>query len=179
MYVNYCCYRYHSYKIRYCIVDDVEMYYIADLLDQYNKRHHTSKTFDQYLNNKQTKQLLITMFKLPHDYQPEKWDIDKTIKYITYKKVDGSTSQDYVISREFLNNCLMWLDPIFAWKICRELKTRDYNMINNLTASGRSMYKKLQKLKNKYGIDNVSSDSDDSDDSDEDENEDDGIVWMN
>ena len=74
MYVNYCCYRYHSYKIRYCNVDDVEMYYIADLLDQYNKRHHTSKTFDQYLNNKQTKQLLITMFKLPHDYQPEEYE---------------------------------------------------------------------------------------------------------
>ena len=47
-----------DYDIRSCIVDNVEMFLVSDLIRQYNKINKTNKQFYHYLENKQTKELL-------------------------------------------------------------------------------------------------------------------------
>ena len=47
-----------NYNIRSCIIDDVEMFLVSDLLRQYNEINNTNKQFYHYLENKQTKELL-------------------------------------------------------------------------------------------------------------------------
>ena len=47
-----------NYNIRSCVIDDVEMYLVSDLLRQYNEINNTNKQFSDYLKNKQTQELL-------------------------------------------------------------------------------------------------------------------------
>ena len=79
-----------NYNIRSCVIDDVEMYLVSDLLRQYNEINNTNKQFKYYLENKQTQELLRfyqndTVGRnsgLPYDNN-KKWDIFKIIHYIT------------------------------------------------------------------------------------------------
>ena len=47
-----------NYYIRSCIIDDVEMFLVSDLLRQYNEINNKNKQFSDYLKNKQTQELL-------------------------------------------------------------------------------------------------------------------------
>ena len=47
-----------NYNIRSCVIDDVDMYLVSDLLRQYNEINNTNKQFKYYLENKQTQELL-------------------------------------------------------------------------------------------------------------------------
>lgn len=124
----YMCY---DYMIGFTFIDGMQMFYVSDLLDQYNKKHNTKKTFDQYLEDPQTRELLTAKFHLKKDYLPYKWNIRRTIVHIPYRDSRGFTRNDYVISEELLYNCLMWLDPLFAWDTHKCLKEREMYMHDN------------------------------------------------
>ena len=49
---------FYDYKIRMCTIDGTKMYLVSDLLRQYNEKHGTNKRFPDYLQNKQTQELL-------------------------------------------------------------------------------------------------------------------------
>ena len=120
-----------NYNIRSCVIDDVEMYLVSDLLRQYNEINNTTKQFSDYLKNKQTQELLRFY---QNDTVPEnslvpyennkKWDIFKIIHYITLPVFDNGANKGYVICEQLLIACLMWCDPIFATQI--------YDFIKNM-----------------------------------------------
>ena len=120
-----------NYNIRSCVIDDVEMYLVSDLLRQYNEINNTNKQFYHYLENKQTKELLRFYQNdtvgenshLPYENN-KKWDIFKIIHYITLPVFDNGVNKGYVICEQLLIACLMWCDPIFATQI--------YDFIKNM-----------------------------------------------
>ena len=120
-----------NYNIRSCVIDDVEMYLVSDLLRQYNEINNTNKQFKYYLENKQTQELLrfyqndtvSENSHLPYE-NDKKWDIFKIIHYITIPVFDNGANKGYVICEQLLIACLMWCDPIFATQI--------YDFIKNM-----------------------------------------------
>ena len=80
-----------NYNIRSCIIDDVEMFLVSDLLRQYNEINNTNKQFKYYLENKQTQELLKFYQNNTDgrnsDYQYEKFDIPHVIKYIIFPDI--------------------------------------------------------------------------------------------
>ena len=120
-----------NYNIRSCVIDDVEMYLVSDLLRQYNEINNTNKRFIDYLKNKQTQELLRFYQNdtvgenshLPYE-NDKKWDIFKIIHYITIPVFDNGVNKGYVICEQLLIACLMWCDPIFATQI--------YDFIKNM-----------------------------------------------
>ena len=120
-----------NYNIRSCVIDDVEMYLVSDLLRQYNEINNTNKRFIDYLKNKQTQELLEfyqndtvgEKYHLPCENN-KKWDIFKIIHYITLPVFDNGANKGYVICEQLLIACLMWCDPVFATQI--------YDFIKNM-----------------------------------------------
>lgn len=120
-----------NYNIRTCVIDDVEMFLVSDLLRQYNEINNTNKQFKYYLENKQTQELLKfyqndTVGRnsgLPYENN-KKWDIFKIIHYITIPVFDNGANKGYVVCEQLLIACLMWCDPVFATQI--------YDFIKNM-----------------------------------------------
>lgn len=120
-----------NYNIRSCVIDDVEMYLVSDLLRQYNEINNKNKQFYDYLKNKQTQELLrfyqndtvTENYRLPYENE-KKWDIFKIIHYITIPVFDNGANKGYVICEQLLIACLMWCDPVFATQI--------YDFIKNM-----------------------------------------------
>lgn len=120
-----------NYNIRSCVIDDVEMFLVSDLLRQYNEINNKNKQFYDYLKNKQTQELLrfyqndtvTDNSRLPYE-NDKKWDIFKIIHYITIPVFDNGANKGYVVCEQLLIACLMWCDPIFATQI--------YDFIKNL-----------------------------------------------
>ena len=149
-----------TYKIRYTVIDGNDMYLVSDLLDQYNEEQDTSYMFEDYLEDIETRELLIEKFHLPHNYNPRRWNIKKTIKYITYTRVDGTKGQDYVVNQEWLINCLTWVDPMFTIDVCKFFMSsneeeadsnRDWTL--RLCREVRKFQKMLKDLRDEYAPD--------------------------
>ena len=124
-----------NYNIRSCVIDDVEMYLVSDLLRQYNEINNTNKQFYHYLENKQTKELLKyyqnNEENTDHRNSEDQYEYDKliyiphVIKYINIpSNYFGGVNKGYVICEQLLIACLMWCDPIFATQI--------YDFIKNM-----------------------------------------------
>ena len=47
--------QFFEYNIRSTVIDNVRMYLVADLLNQYNDKHGVNKKLKNYLRNEQTK----------------------------------------------------------------------------------------------------------------------------
>lgn len=120
-----------NYNIRSCVIDDVDMYLVSDLLRQYNEINNKNKQFYDYLKNKQTQELLrfyqndtvTDNSRLPYE-NDKKWDIFKIIHYITLPVFDNGANKGYIICEQLLIACLMWCDPVFATQI--------YDFIKNM-----------------------------------------------
>ena len=116
--------QFFEYNIRSTIIDNVRMYLVADLLNQYNEKNDAHKKFKNYLENKQTKELLQNWSKYTRGRnsdlvcQPctkyKKWNVDNVIKYVSFNKSFGTASKGYVVCEKLLIACLMWVDPKFA-----------------------------------------------------------------
>ena len=133
-----------NYYIRSCIIDDVEMFLVSDLLRQYNEINNKNKQFSDYLKNKQTQELLefyqneTVPENSPVPYENnEKWDIPKIIHYITIPVFDNGANKGYVICEDLLIACLMWCDVIFATQI--------YNFIKNLRKINNDRFTEIVK----------------------------------
>ena len=140
--------QFFEYNIRSTVIDNVRMYLVADLLNQYNKKNGKKRRFLKYLQNQQTLDLLLSKQKdtgepnsvlqcqpctkdtrganlhlvCQHDTNTAKWNIDGVIKYITFSKTFSGAHSGYVICEELLIACLMWADSKFAWSVYTFLK---------------------------------------------------------
>ena len=140
---------FYDYKIRMCLDNGIRMYMVSDLLRQYNEKHGTNKLFKNYLQNKQTQELIEHMAKsvgwnsslrsegensakngqstargnshpLSNEGGNSKFDICDVIQYITTSSSVGA-NKGYIICEELLHACLMWADPAFACDVYRFL----------------------------------------------------------
>ena len=133
-----------NYYIRSCIIDDVEMFLVSDLLRQYNEINNKNKQFSDYLKNKQTQELLefyqndTVPENSPDQYKNDKFDIPHVIKYINIpNNYFGGVNKGYVVSEDLLIACLMWCDTIFATQI--------YNFIKNLRKINNDRFTEIVK----------------------------------
>ena len=140
---------FYDYKIRMCLDNGIRMYLVSDLLRQYNEKHGTNKLFKNYLQNKQTQELIEHMVKsvgwnsslrsegensakngqstvgsdlslLSNEGENGKFDICDVIQYVSLSDFGGA-NKGYIICEELLHACLMWADPAFACDVYRFL----------------------------------------------------------
>lgn len=149
-----------TYKIRYTVIDGVDMYLVSDLLDQYNEHQGREYTFEEYLEDEDTREVLIKKLHMPRNYNPRRWNIKKVIKYITYTRVDGSRGQDYVVNEQWFINCLAWVDPLFAMRVCSLFKDNNNEEVDSnrkwayqLCKEVKKFQKMLIALRDKYAPD--------------------------
>ena len=135
---------FYDYKIRMTTIDGIRMYLVSDLLRQYNEKHGTNKRFKNYLDNKQSQEVVEELSKsvgsdpsLPsngsqddqktgrsksifpsNDYHNGKFDIPGVIQYAKTTSFDGA-NKSYIVCEELLYACLMWTDPAFACDVLR------------------------------------------------------------
>lgn len=148
--------QFYDYNIRSTVIDNVRMYLVADLLNQYNKKNGKKRRFLKYLQNQQTLDLLLSkqkdtrgsnlvcqpctndtgepnsVLQCQHGTNTAKWNIDGVIKYITFSKTFSGAHSGYVICEELLIACLMWADSKFAWSVytfLKEQRTKDNNFL--------------------------------------------------
>ena len=55
--------QFYDYNIRSTVIDNVRMFLVSDLLNQYNEKNNRNKKFRNYLKNDQTKELLNNWLK--------------------------------------------------------------------------------------------------------------------
>lgn len=172
--------QFFEYNIRSTVIDNVRMYLVADLLNQYNKKNNRNKKFRNYLENKQTKDLLQNWLKYTggsnsnslenteskytggrnsdlqcqHDTNTAKWNIDGVIKYITFSKIFCGAHSGYVICEELLIACLMWADSKFAIAVYTFLKEQRAKDNNFLQQTIKRLNWKNKKLSSRYIPDN-------------------------
>lgn len=156
-----------NYYIRSCVIDNVVMYLVSDLLRQYNEINNTNKQFSDYLKNKQTQELLKFY---QNDIDPEnsldqyeKLKIPHVIKYIIYKNNNfGGSNKGYVVCEELLISCLMWCDTIFATQIysfIKNLRNINNDRFTEIIKSNKDNQKQIEllqeqvkRLQNRYII---------------------------
>ena len=152
---------FYDYKIRMCIDNGIRMYLVSDLLRQYNEKHNTNKRFADYLQNKQTQELLQHMSKSVHGnshvrseggqdgQSSEMIDICDVIQYITTSSFDGA-NKGYIVCEELLHACLMWVDPAFACAVLRFLKRLRQQDNDYLRKTNEELNQENKELKNRF-----------------------------
>ena len=169
---------FYDYKIRMCVDNGIRMYLVSDLLRQYNEKHGTNKLFKNYLQNKQTQELIEHMAKsvgwnsslrsegensakngqstggpnsglLSNEGQNGKFDICDVIQYITTSSSVG-TNKGYIICEELLHACLMWADPAFACDVLRFLTRLRQEDNDYLRKVNEELNQENKELKNRH-----------------------------
>ena len=166
---------FYDYKIRMCLDNGIRMYLVSDLLRQYNEKHGTNKLFKNYLQNKQTQELIEHMAKSvgwnsslrsegsqnsektdrgnshdqANDTQNDKYDICDVIQYITTSSSVGA-NKGYIICEELLHACLMWADPAFACDVLRFLTRLRQEDNDYLRKVNEELNQENKELKNRH-----------------------------
>ena len=166
---------FYDYKIRMCFDNGIRMYLVSDLLRQYNEKHNTNKQFADYLQNKQTQELLQHLSKSvrgnshvrsegaqegkntdrgnSHDQangtQDVKFDICDVIQYITTSS-SVDVNKGYIVCEELLHASLMWTDPDFAWDIYTFLSHLQEQDNDYLRKANEELNQENKELKNRF-----------------------------
>lgn len=159
--------QFFEYNIRSTVIDNVRMYLVADLMEQYNKKNGCTKKFKNYLRNQHTQELLQnwqTKFDgSDPSYQKSQkenkhWDIDGVIKHISFRiNVQGGTKKGYIVCEELLIACLMWFDQQFAiavYTFLKDQRAKDNNFlqqtIQQLQAENNKLVKTQKQMQNRH-----------------------------
>ena len=121
---------FYNYKIRSVVEDNTEMFFVTDLINQYNHINKTNKQLYKFLEIKQTQEMLDIWKKkevLPNseDLQTSDkyWNIPHVIRlFNTNDCLPNVPNKGYIVCEEFLHFVLMWLDPSFAIDVMIFLK---------------------------------------------------------
>lgn len=169
--------QFFEYNIRSIVIDNVRMYLVADLLNQYNKKNGRKKEFTKYLQNQQTRELLESKLvqrnsavrnpnfvdsnsnlQNSHEKNGKRWNINGVIKYVSFGiSTHGGNNKGYVICEELLISCLMWVDQKFAWSVytfLKEQRAKDNNFlqqtIQQLQAENNKLVKTQKQMQNRH-----------------------------
>ena len=162
--------QFFEYNIRSTVIDNVRMYLVADLMEQYNKKNGTNKKFKSYLRNQHTQELLQNWPKLvgaktclrnSSEKETKHWNIDGVIKYVSFCiSTHGGNNKGYVVCEKLLIACLMWFDQLFAISVYTFLensraKDNDFlqQTIQQLQAENTTLAETNKQMHNRHVLD--------------------------
>lgn len=123
-----------GYQVRFVTKDGERMYFVTDLLKQYNHIHGTNKQLKQYLGLKGTRELLDVYRKMSNETESDDkhLNIKGVIEYINFSEGVNITSfNGYLMNDVLLRNCLTWIDIEFRVTILMGLDKENQIMKNN------------------------------------------------
>lgn len=123
-----------DYKVRFVTKDGWRMYFVTDLLNQYNRIYGTNKQLKQFLELKDIRRYLDIYGKMSNETESNNshLNIKGIIEYINFSDdVKLTSSGDYLLNVYLLNKCLKWVDVDFCGFIFIELKKENPNSKNN------------------------------------------------
>lgn len=123
-----------GYQVRFVTKDGERMYFVTDLLKQYNHIHGTNKQLKQYLGLKGTRELLDVYRKMSNETESDDkhLNIKGVIEYINFSEGVNITSfNGYLMNDVLLRNCLTWIDIEFRVTILMGLDKENQDMKNN------------------------------------------------
>lgn len=123
-----------DYQVRFVTKDGERMYFVTDLLKQYNHIHGTNKQLKQYLGLKGTRELLDVYRKMSNETESDDkhLNIKGVIEYINFSEGVNITSfNGYLMNDVLLRNCLTWIDIEFRVAILMGLDKENRIMKNN------------------------------------------------
>ena len=162
--------KFYEYSIRMTKIDNTEMYLVSDLLKQYNEINHTDKRINKWLTRIDTQELLQfcrdnnfgDRKSAPENIEEYFSDIPNVIMKIDYKINNNITNKAYIVNSIILHDILMWVDKVFAYKVCnflenmREINNDRFTEILNTNKDQEKQIELLQdhvnKLQDRYII---------------------------
>ena len=132
---------FYNYKIRSVVEDNIEMFFVTDLIRQYNKINNTDKKLKHYLNLQRIGEILNVYKKMDVDKNFDKHknkdkhkNIQGIIKFINFAEGSNMAFNGYLMCEILLHDCLMWLDIEFAIKVLeflRKCRHEDNQFLDN------------------------------------------------
>ena len=133
---------FYNYKIRSVVEDNVEMFFVTDLVNQYNKINGTCKKLKHYLNLQRTREILAVYQKMAIDKNFDNSqnkdnlkNIPGIIKHTSFSDgINVSLFRGYLMCEDLLHDCLLWLDIEFAIKVLeflRKCRHEDNQFLDN------------------------------------------------
>lgn len=132
---------FYNYKIRSIVDNGIEMFFVTDLISQYNKINNTDKKLKHYLNLQRTREILAVYKKMAVDknfdngQNKDKYkNIPGIIKFINFAEGSDMAFNGYLMCEDLLHDCLLWLDVEFAIKVLeflRKCRHEDNQFLDN------------------------------------------------
>ena len=132
---------FYNYKIRSIVDNGIEMFFVTDLIRQYNKINNTDKKLKHYLNLQRTREILDVYKKMDvdknfdkHQNKDKHKNIQGIIKFINFAEGSNMAFNGYLMCEVLLHDCLMWLDIEFAIKVLeflRKCRHEDNQFLDN------------------------------------------------
>ena len=143
--------KFYEYTIRMTIIDNTEMYLVSDLLKQYNKINHSDKRINDWIRRKDTSELLqfcrdnksCAEIHAHENNEDNFIDIPGVIIRIDKFYNNNTNIKAYIVNGAILHDILMWVDKVFAYKVCNFLDEKRKNDNNYLN-------KEIKRLQNRY-----------------------------
>ena len=160
--------QFFEYNIRSTVIDNVRMYLVADLMEQYNKKNGCNKKFKNYLRNQHTQELLQNWqtksvgsdpsLRFSEEKNGKRWSINGVIKYVSFCiTTNGGINKGYIVCEELLIACLMWFDQQFAiavYTFLKDQRAKDNNFlqqtIQQLQAENNKLVKTQKQMQNRH-----------------------------
>ena len=160
--------QFFEYNIRSTVIDNVRMYLVADLMEQYNKKNGCTKKFKNYLRNQHTQELLQNWqtksvgsdpsLRFSEEKNGKRWSINGVIKYVSFCiTTNGGINKGYIVCEELLIACLMWFDQQFAiavYTFLKEQRAKDNNFlqqtIQQLQAENNKLVETQKQMQNRH-----------------------------
>ena len=131
--------KFYEYTIRMTTIYNIDMYFVSDLIRQYNEINKTNKRIRDWTRRKDTQELLdfyrqnsvaeISVTKNIEDDFNNFGNIPGVIMKIDYKINNNITNKAFIVNSDILHDILMWIDKVFAHKVRRFLD--NMRSINN------------------------------------------------
>lgn len=131
--------KFYEYTIRMTTINNICMYLVSDIINQYNKINKTNKRIRDWTRRKDTQELLnfyrqnstaeISVVEKTIDDFDNYGNIPGVIMKINYYNNNNNTIKSLIVNADILHDILLWIDKVFAYKVRNFLE--NMRSINN------------------------------------------------
>ena len=158
--------KFYEYTIRMTTIDNIYMYLVSDIIKQYNEINKTNIRFNNWFRRKDTQELLqycrdkTCALKSAHENFVEEFnnfgDIPGVIMKIDKFYNNNTNIKAFIVNSAILHDILMWIDKVFAYKVCtfldnmRSINNDRFNEILNSNEDQEKQIELMQDQINEY-----------------------------
>ena len=153
--------KFYEYTIRMTTIDNIDMYLVTDIIKQYNKINKTNKRINDYFRRKDTQELLQfcrdkkTCTEISaHENFVEEFnnfgDIPGVIMKIDKFYNNNTNIKAFIVNSAILHDILMWIDKVFAYKVCTfldNMRSINNDRFNEILNSNENQEKQIELMK--------------------------------